>query len=485
VFQLIKLKQTVLLLGPLLAVFSPLVLEVPGHPQAAFMLGIALWMALWWMTECAPLAVTALIPLLGFPLTGIATAKEVAPRYMSSTIFLFLGGFLLAQAMEKSGLHRRIALMILARWHASLTQIVCGFALSTAFLSMWISNTATTMLMATIAVGVLARLDAQMEQEEMRQLASSLLLTIAYAANIGGMGTPVGTPPNLVFLETMKTQAPEHALSFLQWMLLGVPVVAAGLGVLYLLFGRSLRHLSWSSSAAGSIADEVKTLGPMQREEGFVAAVLGFTALAWMSRQGIQGDGFSLPGWSALLPHPGVDDGTVAMAASLCLFLVPIKAGKPVLSRKAFGRLPWDILLLFGGGFALAMGMKRSGLSEAIGDQMAFLAEVSPLLMMAGIALVVTFLTEITSNTATTQVLLPILAALALGSQQDVTLFLATATLSASCAFMLPVATPPNAIIFGTGRVPIRDMMRAGLKLNLVMVAVIVPIVWLVRSFLP
>ena len=483
--RLKSVKQVALLVGPLLVVVVPIVIDIPGHPQAAFMLGIALWMALWWMSECTPLAATALIPLIAFPLTGIATAKETAPRYMTSTIFLFLGGFLIAQAMERSGLHRRIALFVLSRWHASLTQIVCGFAVATAFLSMWISNTATTMLMATIAMALLSRLEEAFDADQMRTVASAFLLTIAYAANIGGMGTPIGTPPNLVFLETMKVHAPGKAPSFLQWMFLGVPVVIAGLGALYLLLGRRLRSLPWSTSAVGSIDAEIKTLGPMQREERFVATVLGLTAFAWMTRQGIQGDGFSLPGWSALLLYAGVDDGTVAIAASLSLFVIPLKEGRPVLDRDAFGRLPWGILLLFGGGFALAMGMKRSGLSGFIGSQMAFLTNVSPLFMMFGIALVVTFLTEITSNTATTQVLLPILAAVSLGSQQDVTLFLATATLSASCAFMLPVATPPNAIVFGTNRVPMRDMMRAGLKLNLIMPFVIVSIVWIVRSLLP
>ncbi len=480
-----NIKQIALITGPLLALLVPVLFDIQAHPQAAAMLGIALWMALWWMTECVPLAVTALIPLIAFPLTGIAAGKETAPRYMTSTIFLFLGGFLIAQAMEATGLHRRLALFILSRWNASLTQILIGFALATAFLSMWISNTATTMLMATIALAVLSRLDRELKPEEMKVVASTLLLTIAYSANIGGMGTPVGSPPNLVFLETMKRTFPENVPSFLQWMMIGVPVVIAGLTVLYFMEGRRLRHLPWSESAVTMLKQEAQGLGPMRGDERFVAAILSLTALAWMTREGIAGEGFSIPGWSALLPHKGLDDGTVAIAAALTFFVVPIKQGVPILDRAAFARLPWHILLLFGGGFAMAMGMERSGLSEVIGNQMAFLADVSPLVMMLGLALSVTFLTEITSNTATTQVLLPILAAVAVGSGQDAVLLLATATLSASCAFMLPVATPPNAIVFGTDRVPMSAMMKAGFKLNLVMALVIVAIVRLLRFVLP
>ncbi|MFQ5597344.1 MAG: SLC13 family permease [Nitrospiria bacterium] len=479
------IKRVALIAGPLLAFLVPIFIEIQEHPKAAAMLGIALWMALWWMTECVPLAVTALIPLIAFPLTGIAAGKETAPRYMTSTIFLFLGGFLIAQAMEATGLHRRLALFILSRWNTSLTQILIGFAVATAFLSMWISNTATTMLMATIALAVLSKLDSQLKPEEMQVAASTLLLTIAYSANIGGMGTPVGSPPNLVFLETMKRIFPQNVPSFLQWMMIGVPVVIAGLAVLYFMEGRRLRHLPWSESAVAMLKQEAQAMGSMRREERFVAAVLCLTALAWMTRQGIRGEGFAIPGWSALLPHKGVDDGTVAIAAAFTFFVAPVKDGAPILNRAAFGRLPWGILILFGGGFAMAMGMQRSGLSESIGNQMAFLTNVSPLVMMLGIALSVTFLTEITSNTATTQVLLPILAAVAAGSGQDAVLLLATATLSASCAFMLPVATPPNAIVFGTDRVPLSAMMKAGVKLNFVMALVIVAVVRLVRLALP
>ncbi len=480
-----RLQQIALLLGPALGILTPLLLEIPEHPRAPFMLGIVLWMAIWWLTECVPLAVTALIPLIAFPLTGIATARETAPRYMNSIMFLFVGGFLIAQAMERTGLHRRIALAILSRLHRSPGQILAGFALTTAFLSMWVSNTATTMLMVTIGMAVLTRLDKALEPQQLAVLAPILLLVIAYAANIGGMGTPVGTVPNFVFLENMRIHAPDAVPSFLQWMFVGVPMVLVGITLLLLLFMYRLRKLSWAKDAVLGLAREQQELGPMRRDESFVAWVLGLTALAWMTRQGIQGEDFHLPGWSSLLPFPGVDDGTVAMTAALLLFLVPIRDGRPILGHQAIGRLPWEIIILLGGGFALAMGMQGSGLSQWIGTQAHFLAGIPLPLVLLGIALAIVFLTEITSNTATTQVMLPILAAVALSSDYDLTMVLLSATLAASCAFMLPVATPPNAIVFATGRIGMNAMARAGFRLNLLLPFVILAVVWWVRPLLP
>jgi sodium-dependent dicarboxylate transporter 2/3/5 len=475
------IKQSAFLLGPLLAIFIPWMIEIPDHPHAAAMLGLALWMAIWWICECIPLAVTALIPLMMFPLAGITTGKEIAPRYVNSIIFLFLGGFLIAQAMEVSNLHRRIALTLLNRWHASPLQLAAGFSLTTAFLSMWISNTATTMLMVTIALPLIHRLSEEHGKEKIAPVAAAFLLIIAYSANIGGMGTPVGTAPNMVFLEIMNTYAPRQTPSFLQWMVAGVPMVAAGLGVLFLLVGRKLAHLPWQESDATALRDELEKLGGARREEKTVAWVLGITAVAWMTRQGIQTDGFTLPGWSSLLPYGGVDDGTVAMIGAGSLFLLRGENGKTILQGRAFGRLPWDIVLLLGGGFALAHGMQASGLSQWVGEQLSFLANIPLPVMMLGIVLAITFLTEITSNTAITQVMLPILAATALGNNLDLVLVLLPATLAASCAFMLPVATPPNAIVFGSKQIPMETMVQAGIRLNLVMAVVIVAIALMVR----
>ncbi len=480
-----NMKNIARVAGPVLAVACPLLVDIPGHPQAAFMLGIALWMALWWLTECVPLAVTALIPLIAFPLSGIATAKETAPRYMTSIMFLFVGGFLIAQALERTGLHKRLALVVLSRFHHSPFQILVGSAATTAFLSMWVSNTATTMLMVTIAVAVLSRLDKLFSSEQMAAFATVLLLTIAYSANIGGMGTPVGTVPNLVFLENVRTTSPELVPSFMQWMMVGVPMVIVGLTIVLLLLGRRVRSLRWEAGSVDHLHAELRALGPLKRDEKFVGWVLGGTALAWMTRQGIKGDEFHIPGWSSLLPHPGIDDGTVAIFSALLLFLVPVRQGQPILSKEAIGKLPWDILILLGGGFALAMGMKGSGLSLWVGEQLSFLSVVPLPLMLLGIAGVIIFLTEITSNTATTQVMLPVLAGVAIATEQDLIALLLTTTLAASCAFMLPVATPPNAIVFGTQRIQILDMVKAGIRLNLIMLVAVVGVVWFLRPLLP
>lgn len=479
------LKRSALFLGPLLAVLCPALIDIPAHPQAPFMLGIALWMSIWWLTECVPLAVTALIPLVAFPLTGIATATETAPRYMTSIMFLFVGGFLISQSLERTGLHRRIALNVLSRFHHSPFQILLGFALGTAFLSMWISNTATALLMVTIAITVIGCLDRVLDAKAMAVMSTTLLLAIAYAANIGGMGTPVGTVPNLVFLEIIRGVDPGKVPSFMQWMMIGVPLVIVGLAVVLYLLNRRVRRIEWTAGSFDHLDDELHELSKIRPDERFVAWLFGLTALAWMTREGIKGDGFSIPGWSALLPYKGIDDGTVAMFSALLLFLIPVQQGKPILRHEAIGKLPWEILILLGGGFALAMGMKSSGLSHWVGEQMGFLAGVPLPVTLLCIALAITFLTEITSNTATTQVMLPILAAVALAGNFDVTDMLLVATFSASCAFMLPVATPPNAIIFATGHVKMEDMVKVGIRLNLIMPFVVVAVILLLRPVFP
>ncbi len=473
------------ILGPAVAIFCASVPELPGHPQAAAMLGVAGWMAIWWISECVPLALTALIPLACFPLFGIATGKEIAPHYVNSIIFLFIGGFLIAQAMENSGLHRRIALNMLARLHASPLQLALGFSVTTAFLSMWISNTATTMLMVTIALPLLGRLREEHGSELVAPMAASFLLIIAYSANIGGMGTPVGTAPNLVFLENMRISAPESVPSFLEWMMIGIPMVAVGIGVLFAVLGPGLARLPWKHSDGSALKQSLHDLGSMRFEEKCVGWVLAITALLWMSRKGIHTEAFTLPGWAGLLPYKGVDDGTVAIFMASLLFLLRRKSHDAVLNRESFSKLPWDIVLLLGGGFALAFGMQHSGLSGWVGSQLEFLGDLPLILIMLIIAVVLIFLTEITSNTATTQVMLPILAAASLSGGLDITATLLVATLSASCAFMMPVATPPNAIIFGSGHVPMHRMVTTGIRLNLIMIFVVTGVVYLIRPLLP
>ena len=471
--------------GPAVAIICATLIEIPGQPQAAAMLGIVLWMAIWWISECVPLALTALIPLVCFPLFGIASGKEIAPRYLNSIIFLFIGGFLIAQAMENTKLHKRIALNMLARLHASPLQLALGFACATAFLSMWISNTATTMLMVTIALPLLQRLMDEHQAENIAPMATSFLLIIAYSANIGGMGTPVGTAPNLVFLENMQLYAPQSVPSFLEWMMVGVPMVVVGLAILFAVLGPKLARLPWKKSDGTALNQSLIELGAMRFEEKTVAWILTITALLWMSRKGIQTETFNIPGWAGLLPFNGVDDGTVAILMASLLFLFRSKEHGAILNTASFRRLPWDIVLLLGGGFALAYGMQHSGLSGWIGSQLEFLGDVPLILMMMGIACMIIFLTEVTSNTATTQVMLPILAAASLAAGMDITSTMLVATLAASCAFMLPVATPPNAIVFATDKVPMHNMVKAGIRLNLIMIFVVTGIVYMMRAFYP
>jgi len=472
--------------GPVLGVLAAWLLEIPGHPHAGAMLAIAVWMAIWWLSECVPLALTSLLPLLLFPLTGIAEGGTTATKYINSVIFLFIGGFLIAQAMENTRLHQRIALTMLSRFHASPMKLAIGFALATAFLSMWISNTATAMLMVTIALPLLGRLAEEHGPEKMTPVTGALLLVIAYSASLGGMATPVGSPPNLVFLETMRANLPAMTPSFLQWMMIGLPLSLIGLAVMLLVLRPKLTNLDWQQEGSReSIRAALAALGAMRREEKLVAWILGITALLWMTRTGIRTDSFAIPGWASLLPYKGVDDGTVAMLGAAILFLLPRGDGRQILGSDAFGRLPWDIVLLFGGGFALAYGMQHSGLSLWLGEALGVLGDMPVWLLLLAVALTITFITEVSSNTATAQVMLPILVAVAAGNHIDPMLLLLPATLSASCAFMMPVATPPNAIIFGTHQVPMAVMAKTGIRMNLLMAMVIVSLVWLLRPLLP
>ena len=443
-------------------------------------------MVLWWISECVPLAVTALIPLIAFPFTGIATAKEIAPRYMTSIMFLFVGGFLIAQAMERTELHKRIALAILSRWHATPMQLIAGFIIATAFLSMWISNTATTMLMLTIALAVLSRIDSlDIGKLSTTAFATTLLLLIAYAANLGGMSTPVGTVPNLVFIEIIAEQSESLRPTFLQWMLVGVPLTLVGLILLLVVAKFKVKNISWSSASELKVTDDHAALGSMRRDEKIVAWVLGLAALAWVTRKGIVLDNFTIPGWSSFLPYQGIDDGTVAVVAAFVLFIFRAHDGKAILGKDAFSRLPWGVLILLGGGFALATGVQKSGLSSWIGESLHFFSGISFIWVLLAVALLMIFLTEMTSNTAITQVMLPILAALAMGANYDMTMLMLTATFAASCAFMLPVATPPNAIVFASERIPMQTMVRTGVVLNLLMPFVIVTVLASLRGLLP
>ena len=470
--------------GPVLAgllwVFTDL---DPAHPPVTRMAGIAVWMAVWWLTEAVPLAVTALLPIVLFPVLGVQSGKATAATYFNHIIFLFFGGFMIALAMERWNLHRRIALRILLLVGGGAARIILGFMLVTAFLSMWISNTAAAMMLVPMAMAVIHQMETASGRDATRPFATALLLGVAYASSAGGIATLIGTPPNLAFVQIFALTFPAAPeINFAEWMMLALPIAAAMLVIIWLLLTRVLfrfHHLPPVDRAM--VAEEYRSLGRMKTEERWVLAVFVTTAVLWMFRQPIETGSLTLPGWSSLFPDPGLfDDGTVAIAMASLLFVLPAKGGRGVLMDwGSTVNLPWNIVLLFGGGFALAAGMKSSGLGAYLGHEFQAMANVTPVAMMAAICLLMTFLTELTSNTATTQMILPIVAAVSVAIHTHPLLLMIPATLSASCAFMMPVATPPNAIVFGSGRLRIRDMARAGLVLNLVGVVVVTAGVYL------
>ncbi|MBI1289686.1 DASS family sodium-coupled anion symporter [bacterium] len=476
-----------LVIGPILGLLAWWFLQGEVDPVAARTAGIAVLMATFWMTEALPLAATALIPLVAFPLLGVSKGGDVASSYANDIIYLFLGGFLVAIAMEQCDLHRRIALLILRRAGSRPGALIGGFLGATAFISMWISNTATAMMMVPIAMALLARIDELAESRAVRPFGVAMMLAIAYGASIGGVATLVGTPPNLVLAKQLHSAFPEAPpLGFTEWMIFGVPLALV-------LLAATWGWLTWScrgqkldlSGAEATIREQYEGLGPWKRDQVIVAMVFAALAILWITRVDVNTGSVTLPGWQRLLPVKDfATDGTVAIAAALVLFLIPTaaKSGGMLLAPKSISKVPWDIVLLFGGGFALADAFAKSGLSAWVGGQTEVLRGINPLVMMILISLLVTFLTELTSNTATAQILLPLFAANAVALGIDPRLLMIPVAVSCSMAFMLPVATPPNAIVFGSGRLQIGDMMRAGLFLNLVGAIVIPLLMWVLAD---
>jgi sodium-dependent dicarboxylate transporter 2/3/5 len=446
----------------------------PENPLVGKTLAVALIMAVWWITEIVPLAVTSLIPVALFPLLGVMDGKDVSATYFNHVIFLFIGGFIIALAMQRWNLHRRIALKILMMTGVSPGRILLGFMIATAFLSMWISNTATTMMMIPILLSIISKLEELVGEKNVSKYTIGLLLGVAYSASIGGIATLVGTPPNLSFSRIFHiyfAEAPE--ISFASWFLFALPVSVTvflfAWGYLYLVFKPAKSQ--WAQVGKQTFREQLEKLGPMQYEEKVILVHFILVALLWLFRSNIDLGSFSIPGWAGLFPeHSCINDGTVAIVISILLFVIP--AGKTnsgrIMNWKTAEKLPWNIVLLFGGGFALASGFKESGLSGWFGEQLIWVADYEPLLVIFTIAILMTFLTELTSNTATTEMILPILAGIAISTETNPLLFMIPATLSGSMAFMLPVATPPNAIVFGTNRLQVMQMARNGIILNIV-----------------
>lgn len=474
--------------GPLLAVIIFLVGDFePGNPVVARCAAVAAWMALWWITEAIPIPATALLPVVLFPLLGIMSGKATAGNYFNNVIFLFIGGFIIALAMERWQLHRRIALKIILLIGVSPGRIILGFMAATFFLSMWISNTATTMMMVPMAMAIISKMKDNFGAEKVGRFAVGLLIAIAYAASIGGTATLIGTPPNLAFSRLLTIAFPNASeISFTQWMIFALPLAVVFLLVAWLLLTRLFAGRVGRLAADTEIfRQEKRRLGPMKYEEKVILVLFALVAFLWLFRKSIDLGGFTIPGWSQLLPVPDfIDDGTVAVGVAMLLFLIPARARADnrkvrLMDWETAARLHWGIVILFGGGFALAAGFEESGLAAFLGQQLTGLKQLPPLFIVMAVCAMLTFLTEVTSNTATTQIFLPILAALAVAIGVNPLLLMVPATLSASCAFMLPVATPPNAIIFGTGEVKIQDMIRVGLLMNLAGIILITTAIYL------
>ena len=447
-----NVKAIALIAAPLAALAVYFAATAQGAPHAmGIVLAITTLVVCWWILEPIPLAATSFIPIIALPLSGVLDQAAVSQAYGNPVILLLLGGFILSTALAKSGTHRRIALSMVRLFGVgSSHRLVFGFMAASALLSMWISNTATTLMMLPIALAVL-------ERTRDEKLAIPLLLGIAYASSIGGIGTPIGTPPNLIFRGVYE-ELFNAEVGFLKWMSIALPVVLVLVPVAALWLCRNL------GKGEGA---EIEASGAWRPEEKRLAFVFGVTVLLWVTRTEPFG------GWSALLGLPYTNDAMVALFACVLLFIVPNGQGGRLLDWETAEKIPWGTLILFASGIALAKGFEVSGVSAAMGNALSVLGDVAPYLIVLAICLGVTFLTEATSNTATTTLLMPIMGATAVAVSADPLLFMIPAAMSASCAFMLPVATAPNVIMFSTGRVPIARMVREGVVLNFVGAAVI------------
>jgi sodium-dependent dicarboxylate transporter 2/3/5 len=443
---------------------------------------LAVWMATWWMTEAIPVYATALLPLAVLPAAGAGSVRQIAAPYGHELIFLFMGGFIIALSMQRWGLHRRFAFSVLRLFGSRPTRVVAGFMVVTAALSMWVSNTATTIMMLPIGLSVIDLLRNTGEAAAgapgtdkggrgVDNFTICLLLGIAYAASIGGIGTLIGTPPNL-FLASYVRDNLGTEISFARWMGVGLPLVLVFLPLVWLLLTRVIFRIS-DSVEHGDKACEVyqqEELGPMNPGERATLIVFAVTALCWSFRPLLVKAAFA-----GFRPFAGLTDTGIAIMAALLLFVIPVDLGRHrfVMNWRTAVKLPWGLLILFGGGLSLASAIKANGVGELIASRVGACAGFNPVVLVVTVITMLIFLTELTSNTATTVTLVPIFAALAQGMKLHPYLLIVPAAIAASCAFMLPVATPPNAIVFGTGYVPISKMSRAGLWLNVMGIGLI------------
>jgi len=471
-------KKIGLVLGPLLFVIVLLFVHPEGMSKPAqAVLASALWIAVWWVTEAVPIAVTALLPIVLFPITNALGLSETTASYGHKYIFLFIGGFMLSIVIEKWNLHKRIALNIINIVGTNVVQIILGFMLATAFLSMWISNTATAVMILPVGMAIVIQLkdNPLTNADENLIFGKALMLAIAYSASIGGMATLIGTPPNLVFAGVVeKTYGIE--ITFAQWFMFGLPISMILLFTSWFYLTRYAFSFKQKSFPGGKseIDKQLQSLGKLSYEEKLVLIVFGLTALAWITRS------FVL---SKFIPN--IDDTIIAICFAIILFILPSsKKNTPLLTWKDAVKIPWGILLLFGGGMALALGFQETGLAVWIGGQLTSLETVPLIVLLLILITSVNFLTEITSNLATTAMLLPVLVSLAQAIGINPYFLLVGTTVAASCAFMLPVATPPNAVVFGSGYLKIEDMVKKGIWMNIVSILILTLVVYYILPLL-
>jgi sodium-dependent dicarboxylate transporter 2/3/5 len=470
-----------ILAGPCAAFVVHLLLGHLGTVQASMAATVA-WMAVWWISEAVPLAVTSLLPIVLFPLFGITDLPKATSFYGKDVIFLFIGGFLLALGIERSNLHKRIALHVVHRIGASPSRLVLGTLLATGLLSMWINSTAAVLVMLPIGLSLLSAAPGH------ERLGAALALAVGYGATIGGMATPVGTPPNLVFMEQWRQFFPERpAVGFGQWMLFGVPYALLFLLLTWLLMTRVLFKMPGTSSVdRRALRDGINALGRLSRDEGLAALVFGTTALLWMTGDDIKlSESHVLHGWRYWTGLQALGDPAVGMVGGILLFLIPAKKEPRALLDWDFAqaRIPWGVVLLIGSGFAIAGGIDASGLSRSIGEALASWRTSSEVLQVGGIALGVTLLSELGSNTAVASLTLPILARTAEVWGMLPQAVMIPATLAASCGFMLPIASPMQAIVFSSGQLSVRQMVKAGIWMDALGVALLMALWMLAGSF--
>ena len=471
-------KKTIgLISGPLSFLFFLFLYRPEGlSTEGCAVLASTSWIAIWWITEALPIAVTALLPIVLFPLSGGLALSKTTAAYGHKFIFLFIGGFILAIAIQKWNLHKRIALTIIKIVGTKVTNIILGFMIATAILSMFISNTATAVMILPIGMAIVAQLKNNPNTIEKENLifGKALMLAIAYSASIGGMATIIGTPPNLFFVGIIKESYGIN-ISFSQWFKFGLPLSLLLLSICWIYLTKFAFKFEQKTFPGGSklINDQLKALGKISYEEKMILSVFILTALAWICRSLINKF------------IPAIDDTIIAITSGIILFILPAKDRKKrLLIWEDSVKLPWGILLLFGGGMALAIGFESSGLAIWIGSQLTLLENIPLIVMLLILIASVNFLTEITSNLATTAVLLPVLASLADAINVHPYLLLVAATVAASCAFMLPVATPPNAVVFGSGYLEINDMVKKGFWMNLISILILTLIVYFILPIL-